>query len=631
MTLRHLLPLALLSLAAVHCAAEDGAEAPLPSEDDLVTVNLPDRYPSVLLKEPGLMTRLESRLSFAAVMGGSGKSGAELARTSATYRALQAAVSGDVDEVKRADRLAGVGLAFSHRTFDPAWLSANETRFELVGVANRLDLRHQALGACGELHLVYRLAYTTQDPDPERKVDSRLPFTVNVLVPQGDDGSGCRTVANQWIDAGGREDALLRGPLKSAALGAARQAGARIELNYQLVRWPSSVRPDMGGHAEYKLRVFDVAGDTLRPRGLEDTPRTNLSAADKAELRAVLKANVTAIDQGTFRLPEKFQDDHAVSVAPRGAARAGNRPYAQLFKGDTFADFGLAGTQRVQSAQKLLHRLDGATCIGCHQSRGIAGFHLLGEERNGLQRLNALMVGASPHLLETAAWREGYVRAVAAGNTPSARPFADFVPGKTGAYGSHCSLGSDPAFKEFTCSNGLTCKAVDGSLLGVCLPSGQLQEGDSVEQATVTQTADPHDDRVNAQRQACTSGRAAYSSDGFPNGMCHNTCTTIGTPAGEGRVCAGLPFGSNPVMRALGGFNQCLASKPFRYCLVNDQTPTIIRSCDPENPCRDDYVCARVYVPREEGVSSYDPQKGVCMPPYFLFQGRVDGHKVSSR
>jgi hypothetical protein len=41
--------------------------------------------------------------------------------------------------------------------------------------------------------------------------------------------------------------------------------------------------------------------------------------------------------------------------------------------------------------------------------------------------------------------------------------------------------------------------------------------------------------------------------------------------------------------------------------------------CSVSTPCRDDYVCD--FVPGA-------PQgTGACMPPYFIFQARVDGHE----
>ena len=43
--------------------------------------------------------------------------------------------------------------------------------------------------------------------------------------------------------------------------------------------------------------------------------------------------------------------------------------------------------------------------------------------------------------------------------------------------------------------------------------------------------------------------------------------------------------------------------------------PAALRACDVDSPCRDDYICARS-----------GSERGVCLPPYFLFQLRVDGH-----
>ena len=53
----------------------------------------------------------------------------------------------------------------------------------------------------------------------------------------------------------------------------------------------------------------------------------------------------------------------------------------------------------------------------------------------------------------------------------------------------------------------------------------------------------------------------------------------------------------------------------FGDCIKRNSTPAAVRSCDEARPCRDDYVCAR----SASGT-------GACMPPYFLFQLRVDGH-----
>jgi hypothetical protein len=40
-------------------------------------------------------------------------------------------------------------------------------------------------------------------------------------------------------------------------------------------------------------------------------------------------------------------------------------------------------------------------------------------------------------------------------------------------------------------------------------------------------------------------------------------------------------------------------------------------TCSAERPCRDDYECARV--------PGAEPGTGACVPPYFVFQLRLDG------
>ena len=44
-----------------------------------------------------------------------------------------------------------------------------------------------------------------------------------------------------------------------------------------------------------------------------------------------------------------------------------------------------------------------------------------------------------------------------------------------------------------------------------------------------------------------------------------------------------------------------------------------LRACSRSAPCRDDYICA----------GTADPEKGACIPPYFVFQFRVDGHPIA--
>jgi hypothetical protein len=258
------------------------------------------------------------------------------------------------------------------------------------------------------------------------------------------------------------------------------------------------------------------------------------------------------------------------------------------------------------------------TCNGCHQARAIEGFHLLGEERDNKARLNALAVGSSPHFNDELPWRERFLDAVADRKAISEpRPFAERGT-STGQFGAHCGLGN-AGFRSWTCAQGLTCMNINGDLVGICSPA-RNPAGDACETARVTENADEHADRVvDLKTLSCDlegkGVKCAGSSDGFPNGMCLEQCSELGAMQGN-TICGGVPFGTGK----LGGINHCLfeLGRPFKQCLADDYKPTQLRACDAKRPCRDDYACTRV--------KGAPPGIGSCMPPYFVFQGRVDGH-----
>ncbi len=624
------IPTLLAAMVLAACASHSEETQDLSeTEDELVTsVTSADAHPELLVKDPRTLVPLEARFGISTMLGlpriDRVPSGADLHEASAAYRSITRAVEEDVRAVQRADRSAGKGFAFAHRLFDERWLRSSEARLELTGITNRLDLSYR--GGCGEVHFVYRLAYATKVGTSV--VDSRLPFTMNVLVPQNDDGQKCRTVAARWRTLEGAPVETIREALQSGPLAALAKP-SRVEINYQLVRWPSTTREDMGGHAEYALRAFELdgAGD-LRPVPLDDTPRGDLAGPERTALLDWIKTNVAEIDQGTARVPAQFLATEVVSVAPRASSRMANRPFSALFNEADLVGAGvtLTGTSTVTSPAALLHKLDGITCNGCHQSRGIAGFHLLGEERVGTMRLNALQVGASPHLLESLSWRRDALRSAEAGEPLPRREAADHASGRAGVYGSHCTLGRDPGFAAWTCGAGLTCKAVEHELLGQCLSDGKPGFGDACEESKVSASVDPHRDTVTSREVACGEGaNCLRAKGGFPDGMCQKRCDALGARlSSDGKtVCSGVPFGSGP----LGGFNKCLfeLKRPFAECLADDVRPTTARACDEANPCRDDYACVRIFTKGRD----HDGAIGACMPPYFVFQGRVDGHRLS--
>lgn len=539
-----------------------------------------------------------------------------LATGSAAYRKIVQSLAAELEALLAGDRQLATGMARAHRLFDVRWLRSSAARFELVSVVNRMDRAPFARaagigGVCGELRLIYRLAYATKHKGVA--MSSRLPLTVNLVYWQRE--RDCAALAKRWLGVGSKGGKELAGWLVGE--GGPASAEARhaerlksIEINMQGVRWPSTTRPDLGAHAEYLLRVFDAKG---LPQPLENTPdvaRLEQNPALKRQLAQWILANLPAIDAGVAVMPERFLASRATSVSPRGLARLANRPVSRLFDERELAGADLARYATIKTPAALLRRLDDASCVGCHQARAVAGFHVLGVDRAGTAAVNAVAVTGSPHLALDLERRERYVRAVAAGKIPDdARPLSERAAAGEGGYGSHCGRG-DPGFATWTCKTGLTCRGADNAAgdvtVGQCLPAGDQGEvGDPCEVGVMRPEADPRRDQiVGVTRRSCRAGVCEASAVGFPSGMCAVSCAHDDAAAGCGAIAV------------LADFNACLGRRqPFTACLEKHVRPAGLRRCDEGTPCRDDYLCAR----GQDG-------GGVCIPPYFLFQLRVDGH-----
>lgn len=560
--------------------------------------------PVTFISDPAALAAIEASGGGLAerLTGAKAANNAALAR-SVAFGGVADVVDADLAELKRADAKAGVGMKFAHRLFDARWLRSPSARFQLTGVVNRIDRRAFHPGTCGEVRFLYRLAY--EKKTPKGVVASRLPMTVNLVFWQPSEGGDCGAVARRWMaPAGTGGERLARwaldggGPLRLASLSRARLES--LEINLQSERWPSAVRPDMGGHAGYLLRVFHpVAGaERLEAAPLENVPdvaRLRKDAALRAELGAWLTdaRNASAIDDGIAVIPEKFLARRAVSVAPRGLARVANRPFAQLFPRD---ELGALRTRR----------LDGMSCMGCHQSRSIAGFHFIGVEPSPSKDVDAVAVAMSPHLHDELGRRAHYLLSLVAGpKTDERRPLPE-RGAHAGDYASHCGLTA--AFASWTCNPGLRCVAVDEADVGVCL-AATSEIGDPCQPGRVSANADPRRDRVKLTAGRACSGEQVCeaTSVGFPGGMCAASCGEGGPAAACGAIALLTPF------------NNCIArGEPFEACVRANVRPADLRGCDFKHPCRDDYVCARA-----------GKDHGTCIPPYFLFQMRVDGHPAA--
>jgi hypothetical protein len=329
----------------------------------------------------------------------------------------------------------------------------------------------------------------------------------------------------------------------------------------------------------------------------------------QAELVRWLAENAARVDDGTALLPAKFLAKRALSVTPRGLSRLANRPFSAALTPNAFSGQDFTAGRFVKSAAGLLRRLDQLSCQGCHEARSVAGFHLLGEDMANDPVENALALPVSPHVAGDLRRRERIAMLASSGDMADlAVPFAE-RPSRDGGYGAPCGLGPDASFADWSCDGGLKCTASEtrpGDPIGLCQPAAR-QVGDGCELGAVTPSVDGRRDRMGlVSVEPCPGMVCNRSSVGFPGGMCTADCTLPGATCGA--------------IAILDSFNACLArGESFLACIRGNTSRAGLRACDIDRPCRDDYVCAR------------SAQGGVCLPPYFVFQLRVDGHSSSLR
>jgi hypothetical protein len=518
--------------------------------------------------------------AFAALFGApSATDTAALAAASARYSSLADTIAGDIADVARAHPGAGVGVrGHTDRLFDARWLRSPQTRLELVGIAPRLD-RARLPHDCGDVRLLYRLAYDATVGS--ERISSRLPMTVSVsLAPRPNDTAhGCRADATGWRAPESIADdaaAVARWLVGEGALAGALEP-SRVTLvltNAQVLRIPASAQPLLGGHAEYHLRAFAIgpSGDLVETP-LENTPDVPRIRADRAQRDALLAwlrdpATLDQIDRGVHRVPAHLLARRASSYSPFGLDRPANRSFARLLAIDELAALPLDARETIATPAALLRRLDEATCQGCHQLRSVAGFHLVGVDPPDAPAGAALAVAYSPLLAAERARRHLLIETTAAGASPDfARPPA-------------------PAER----SPGIPPRIGEACEVGMVRSSARGPERDTI---------------ANKRRLSCGAGLSCTAQrGGFPGGMCQARCDALP----DGAVCGVI---------AVHPFNDCLGSgAPFSTCIEHVRAIGLAR-CSDELPCRDDYVCART-----------PASDGACVPPYFLFQMRVDGHPL---
>ena len=160
---------------------------------------------------------------------------------------------------------------------------------------NRLDRKDFAeidgVKGCGEVRFIYRLAYAFKKKG--RLLASRLPVDFNAVYSVAPDADGgCTGVAGRWRPQ--LDDAVDAGWLAGGPIDPSDLTFKQLELNAQVVRFPSGQETEFGGQAAYLMRIFGIDGDVVTEKGLENTPDNARLAADaalKARLVDYVKGN----------------------------------------------------------------------------------------------------------------------------------------------------------------------------------------------------------------------------------------------------------------------------------------------------------------------------------------------------
>ncbi|CAL75320.1 conserved hypothetical protein; putative signal peptide [Bradyrhizobium sp. ORS 278] len=412
----------------------------------------------------------------------------------------------------------GVGNAYAFQLFDRAMLDSPDARFLLAGVVNRMDRAFVDPEHCGEVRLLYRLTRTTPPEARNGEVASpRLPMTLNIVLTARSDAEAksnmpsCADIAKRWLAT---SDLQLTGPELAAKLTAPDGPLAlirpenihRIETNLQIAHAPKSAIRDF--RTDYMMKVFDyqAASRTFEEAVLEDQIDRDRLLADAAlagEFKAWLldPVHLGELDRGMAVIPDKFLAKVAVAPTPTGFVNSDMLPAYGLVQseaggaGVVFSEADVVGAlekaaaqgvalQNIQSVAGFERRLNDSSCGGCHQTRGIGGFHFPGVDWMAEKPSNTVVVPGSPHFFGDQVRRRDILTAFAEGRTPDfSRGFAsrpqlrgsDELSGTVynDGWGGHCyanrdGADNDKSFSRWTCAANLSCQTGPATRFGMC-------------------------------------------------------------------------------------------------------------------------------------------------------------------
>jgi len=419
-------------------------------------------------------------------------------------------------QVDLPNQTIGVGDQFDFQLFDREQLYSDATRFVLSGIVNRMDRAYVAPDSCGEIRLIYRLAQIDAPPIGDHGASARLPMTLNLVlkakadraVDQKGTALTCASIARRWLDT-------ARGSMPSGELAAKLQSSdgalaligpsnvVRIETNIQIAHVSQS--PTREFRTDYLLKVFDYnpQAKVFEEATLEDQiDRERLLKDDK--LRADFKAwllnpkHLVEFDRGTSLFPKQFLATRAIATTPIGFSSSVLQPAFGMVEGDNpvFSTDDVVtalqkaskrgnNLQNIRSVAGFDRRLNDITCAGCHQTRGIGGFHFPGVDWMAANPSNTTIVPASPHFFGDGVRRRDILAQIRDSKfVDYSRGFSE-RPQLRGSrelagteyddgWGAHCyqvqpRAKNDPSFTSWGCAKGLSCQVMsEGSRMGMC-------------------------------------------------------------------------------------------------------------------------------------------------------------------
>jgi hypothetical protein len=611
--------------------------------------------------DPAILATLENRgYGFQGLFDAETGDLGSLYEKAPAYRAIVDMIAADVASL-RAEMKAGGRPLYEvtdgnvGRIMDMRWLKTKAARLRLVGIVNRLDRRDfgalRGEKSCGEVRFIYRLAYRFKHKG--KVLASRLPFNFNAVYSAATDADGgCTGVAGRWspqIDESVDPGWLAGGPAERSQL-----TFKQLELNAQVVRFPSGQETEFGGQAAYLMRIFGIDGETVTEKPLENTPDGFKLATDaglKKQLADYLAGNLAAIDTGVYAIPDEFLARKVISYSTFGSARQANHSFASLFQPADFAGVDFSGADLVRSPEALIERLDNGACQGCHQAGSTAGFHFIGLDDKSTSPLNRIEVGISPHLHAEIRRREAYVRALAEDREPNQfRPLSSAPPATWGddveyraaGDGMPCMMPDDA--KNFgagwQCGNGTVCTAlatasgVRVKLAQCLLPKGSdamFSGHPCLTGEIASNAAQPFNDRYRITGQFAAFSpaisRTAYNCRppkiGVPAGAAYRACDDRDRAFSSFKVGKPMP---REICGLVGGkkFDICVATNNFDQCLGGAVNRGNRPVCSADHFCREDYMCQSL--PDDTPGKAKVKGIGFCSPTYFIFQMRIDNH-----